>query len=368
MTFTLLDLVLFTGIVQGIFLMVSLQFISKKNKAANKILMIIIGISIIVFAREMVSYQMDPKMFWRTAILTETTIYLFPPLLYLYFKRLVFKDHERKKLGFAHYIPSILMLGYFLWTLSFTLKEYFSILGAAGILTIYFVMESIGMLSFAFYTYVSFKILRQLKNIAQPTAYTQKVTRYISYVLIGISLITIGWAIGIFNVYILKNFSSIISYKLIWICITIFLFIVGYFSLTQPEIVRLPEKKKLSTKKRLTQEEIVRIQEKLTVLIEEEAIYTRSDLNLKMLAKKLDTTANNLSWFLNSVYEKTFYEYINEYRVKAFLQKVEAGEHKKQTLLSIAMDAGFNSKSTFNKTFKLLMNDTPSNYIQKMYS
>ncbi|AXG72191.1 DNA-binding transcriptional regulator SoxS [Kordia sp. SMS9] len=368
MSFTLIDLILFTGIVQGIFLMISLQFISKKNKAANSILMIIIGISIVVFAREMLSYQLDPKIFWRTALFTESTIYLFAPLLYLYFKVLVFRDTSQNKLSFKHYILSILMLCYFFWTLSLSLKEYMTILGAKGLYIVYFIMESVGMLSFAFYTYLSFQILNQVKNTTHPTEYTQKIARYIQYILIGISLITLSWAIGIFNIYILKNYNSFINYKLIWISITIFLFIVGYFSFTQPEVVRLPVKKKAPTKKRLTQEEINTIKEKITILIEEEHLYTQSDLNLKMLAKKLDTTANNLSWFLNSVYEKTFYEYINAYRVKAFLQKIEAGEHKKQTLLSIAMDAGFNSKSTFNKTFKSLMNDTPSRYIEKMYS
>lgn len=368
MSFTFIDLILFTGIIQGIFLMISLQFISKKHKAANKILMILIGISVIVFVREMLSYQLNPRMFWRTAILTESTMYIFGPFLYLYFKRLVFKNASEQTLKFKHYIPSILMLLYFLWTLSFTFEEYRTILGPVGMFTIYFIMELTGVLSFAVYAYLSFKIVRQIKNSEHATEYTQKIARYIQYVTVGISFIAVCWAVGVFNVYILRNYNSVISYKLIWICIAVFLFIVGYFSFTQPEIVRLPVPKKAPQKDRLTEEEIAEIQQKLTKLIEEEHIYTRSDLSLKILAKELHTTANNLSWLLNSVYEKTFYEYINEFRVQAFLQKIEAGEHKKQTLLAIAMDAGFNSKSTFNKTFKLLMNDTPSRYIEKKYS
>ncbi|MEM6720400.1 MAG: helix-turn-helix domain-containing protein [Bacteroidota bacterium] len=368
MVFTFLDLVLFAGIVQGIFLITSLQFVSKKNKDANKVLMILIGISIIIFAREMLSYQLDPRVYWRTAILSESTIYMFGPLLYLYFKRLVFRDHAKSDLGFKHFIPSFLMFGYFLWTLSFSTKEYMDVLGAEGLLISYFITEITGVLSLAFYSYLSFKILFQIKNTAHATIYTQKIARYIQYILIGISLITICWAIGIFYVYGLQNFNSMLSYRLIWICIAVFLFIVGYFSFTQPEIVRLPTEKKPLTRNRLTDEEIACIQEKLKVLVAEEQIYMHSDLSLKILAKRLDTTANNLSWFLNSVHEKTFYEYINAFRVKAFLQKIEAGEHKRQTLLSIAMDAGFNSKSTFNKTFKSLMNDTPSSYIQKMHS
>ncbi|MEM6684631.1 MAG: AraC family transcriptional regulator, partial [Bacteroidota bacterium] len=366
--FNFIDLILFAGITQGIFLMISLQFISKKNKAANKILLILIGMSIIIFAREMLSYKLDKRMFWRTAILTESAIYLFGPLLYLYFNRLVYQNKTQHRLGFKHFIFSILMLCYFVFSLSFTLPEYKQLFGPTGLFVMYLCMELTGALSFAVYAFLSFKIVRKLKNAEHPTKYSRKIAKYILYVTIGISILSLCWLFGIFNRYVLFNFNSVISYKLIWICVTIFLFIVGYFSFTQPEIVRLHVEKKVINRDRLNKEEIAEIKQKLAHLINQEHIYTHSDLSLKMLAKKLGTTANNLSWFLNSVYEKTFYEYINEFRVKAFLEKIEAGDHKRQTLLSIAMDAGFNSKSTFNKTFKMLMNATPSQYIEKRFS
>jgi AraC-like DNA-binding protein len=366
--FTFIDLILFAGIIQGIFLMISLQFIAKKNKDANRILMLLIGISVIVFIREMLSYHLDPKIFWRTAILTESTIYLFAPLIYLYFKKLVFRNSPYGSSFLKHCILAIFMLLYFFWTLTLSNEQYVAIHGRMGIFYTFLIMEVVGVLSFAFYSYLSLKIVRKIKNTENPTLYTKQITRYIQFVLLGITLLWIFWGIGVFNVYYLGNAKSLVSYKFIWFCITTFLFIVGYFSFTQPEIVRLPIVKKAASKDRLSKAEIVVVKKKLQHLIDNEHIYMQSDLSLKNLAKALDTTANNLSWLLNSVYEKTFYEYINEYRIKAFLKKIEDGEHKKQTLLSIAMDSGFNSKSTFNKTFKSLMNDTPSRYIEKMYS
>ncbi|WP_298515636.1 AraC family transcriptional regulator [uncultured Kordia sp.] len=368
MTFTFLDLILFSGIVQGIFLMVSLYFISRKNKKANRILMIVIGFSTAIFTREMLSYQLNSLLFWRSSILTECTMYLFGPFLYMYFKALVFREHSKNKLSFKHYIPSLLLFIYFLWTFSITTEEYVALTYKPIMFYAFLAMELTGVISIIVYCYLSYKIIKHIKSMENTSLYTRQISRYITFVLIGIFLIAVCWSYGIFNTYALENYNSIISYKLIWICITIFLFIVGYFSLTQPEIVRLPIKKKAPTRDRLTEKETIEIKKKLQVLIEEEQIFMNSDLSLKMLAKRLDTSANNVSWLLNSVYEKTFYEYINEYRIKTFIEKIEAGEHKKQTLLSIAMDAGFNSKSTFNKTFKSLMNDTPSSYIEKMYS
>ena len=97
-----------------------------------------------------------------------------------------------------------------------------------------------------------------------------------------------------------------------------------------------------------------------------EHIYLDSKLTLKTLSEKLETSTNNLSWLLNSVYNCTFYEYINRSRIKAFISKIENGDHKEYTVLALSIDSGFNSKSTFNKAFKAEMNDTPSNYIKKI--
>ncbi|WP_375560005.1 helix-turn-helix domain-containing protein [Bernardetia sp. OM2101] len=85
------------------------------------------------------------------------------------------------------------------------------------------------------------------------------------------------------------------------------------------------------------------------------------------MAKKLDSSTHDLSWLLNTVYQKTFYDFVNEFRLKEFLSKIESQEYKQKTILALALEAGFNSKSTFNKVFKSTMQTTPSLYI-KNYS
>ena len=82
----------------------------------------------------------------------------------------------------------------------------------------------------------------------------------------------------------------------------------------------------------------------------------------------LQTSTNNVSWLLNNVYETTFYDFVNRYRVEEFVQKVENNEHLRHTILALSLDVGFNSKSTFNKAFKLHKQDTPSNFIKKHHA
>lgn len=95
-------------------------------------------------------------------------------------------------------------------------------------------------------------------------------------------------------------------------------------------------------------------------------IYLNNELTLKDLAQELGTTTNNVSWLLNNIHQCSFYDYINQYRVQEFILKIQNGEHFKHTILALSLDSGFNSKSTFNKAFKMVKNDTPSNYIKSL--
>jgi AraC-like DNA-binding protein len=99
-----------------------------------------------------------------------------------------------------------------------------------------------------------------------------------------------------------------------------------------------------------------------------ERVFLKSDLTLRDVAKMLKTSTNNISWMLNSVYKSTFYDFINGHRVHEFVRKIENKEHLRHTILALSMDVGFNSKSTFNKAFKLNMNETPSNYIKNLFA
>lgn len=60
-----------------------------------------------------------------------------------------------------------------------------------------------------------------------------------------------------------------------------------------------------------------------------------------------------------------FNDFVNHHRIKALLQKIEKGEHSVQTLLSLAYECGFNSKSTFNRAFKRATSLNPREYIEK---
>ena len=80
--------------------------------------------------------------------------------------------------------------------------------------------------------------------------------------------------------------------------------------------------------------------------------YLEPDLKLADLAARLGTNAGVLSRVVNAHYGVNFNDFLNGRRCEAFLARVRAGEHERHTLLSLALDSGFASKSTFNRAFR----------------
>ena len=91
--------------------------------------------------------------------------------------------------------------------------------------------------------------------------------------------------------------------------------------------------------------------------------YLNPDLNLSDLADLLNISRAELSKIINSGFNKNFNDFINEYRVNTFKNKLASGAHKQLSLLGIAYDCGFNSKATFNRVFKKLTQTSPTEFL-----
>ena len=89
------------------------------------------------------------------------------------------------------------------------------------------------------------------------------------------------------------------------------------------------------------------------------------DLTLTLLAKRLNVHPNHLSQVINTYEQKNFYDYINWLRVEEFKSLVVRPESQQYTLLSLAHECGFNSKTTFNRNFKKVTGLSPSEYLSK---
>ena len=104
----------------------------------------------------------------------------------------------------------------------------------------------------------------------------------------------------------------------------------------------------------------------LKKVMEENLYYQDPDLSLRSLAETLHLQPNELSRIINTAFRKNFNDFINEYRIREVTRKMQDPAYDRLTLLGIAMDAGFNSKSTFNRTFRQLIGESPAEYKSRL--
>ena len=94
-------------------------------------------------------------------------------------------------------------------------------------------------------------------------------------------------------------------------------------------------------------------------------LYLNPELTLAELAAFLNLPAKTVSFNINAAYNKPFNTYINSFRVDEIKRRLQTADLQKFTLLSIAFDSGFNSKTSFNRIFKEFTGTSPSDFIKK---
>jgi AraC-like DNA-binding protein len=124
------------------------------------------------------------------------------------------------------------------------------------------------------------------------------------------------------------------------------------------EEVLLPSKKKYK-KSALDLAQSERIAKKLEAAMQNQQLYLQPDLSLPSLAKQIQVPANYLSQTLNENLKESFFDYVNRWRVEHAKGILMQGT---QTILDIAMESGFNAKSSFYKAFKQMTGQTPGQY------
>ncbi len=102
----------------------------------------------------------------------------------------------------------------------------------------------------------------------------------------------------------------------------------------------------------------------LILLFEKEQLFLEPDLSLEVLSNKLGISKSYLSAIINQTTNKNFYNFINSYRLDFLISLFKENKNKDFTILALAFEAGFNSKSTFQAFFKKQTGQTPTQFIK----
>jgi AraC-like DNA-binding protein len=90
--------------------------------------------------------------------------------------------------------------------------------------------------------------------------------------------------------------------------------------------------------------------------------YLNPELSLQMLANQLDIPPHYLSQVINEQLGQNFFDFINSHRIEEVKARLLDPQYTHLTILAIAFDSGFNSKSAFNSAFKNQTGLTPSQF------
>jgi len=109
-------------------------------------------------------------------------------------------------------------------------------------------------------------------------------------------------------------------------------------------------------------EEIEQHKSRLKSLMEKEELFLEPELTLRLIAGRMDLPPNHMSQLLNMGFDQNFSDFVNTYRLENFKHKLKSTKSHHLTILALAYDSGFNSKTVFNTFFKKKEGMTPKEY------
>ncbi|MBK5208732.1 MAG: AraC family transcriptional regulator [Flavobacteriaceae bacterium] len=297
--------------------------------------------------------------------------------LFFYISSLVSSKNISNKTNLIHFAPFVLFNAYllvisFFPNISAKIRlDYAQLNISPPFLFIFFLIVTI--LSGPLYFMISIRLFKKLDiNIFNNFSSSEEIDlvwlRKLVYIfgVIWTALIIITVIHHVFNL-----FSMVFCTDGLFLSLSVFVILIGYFGLKQKVIfsdytknqqVFVEETKIKYASSRLTETEAIQYVDKLKDLMDLKKPFLNPNLTLLELASELDISTHYLSQILNEKFNLNFFDYINQFRVEEVKLKISDSKFENYSLLGIAFDSGFNSKSAFNRIFKKFTNQTPSQY------
>jgi AraC-like DNA-binding protein len=316
-----------------------------------------------------------------------------PPLAYLYIRSVLYNEKGFQLKDIFHYLLLILVfINYFKFyripinekksiviqvmnnmDLSFTYQ--------AGIIPEQ-LTNIARIVQLLFYVILSWSLLYKYKKNNQVI----QIENQIKDVLKWLKLFAWTYTSYVFAYFIIififiMNVSLFNSYSLIsllpLIIFTVGFFITSSYLLVHPNIMNgLPFIKYREIETNILTEENTSVPfieedyseqiEKIRQYFEQEKPYLNKNLSLNQASVELGLPVREVSYIINNYYNNRFTDFVNGYRINYIIEQISSSYLDQYTIESLALEAGFISKSGFYKSFKKLYNTTPTEYFESM--
>lgn len=346
---------------QGIFAALVLWF-ARRNRTSNRILAILLlSISlwlIDTLFRVTGIYHQQPNLYFKPIYYS----FAFGPLLYFYVKSLTNSTFQFTRKNLFHFTPVVLQaaLYWFLTFQDYTFKRWYW-LEIHQPLT-YRIEFDGTFLSLAVYLVFSLLLLKSYQkwlrnNFSEFSTITLNWLRTILAIML---LLCVQWFVEVIIREIYQDYYAYNFSVLILGILSLFLAFGGIQQNSLSE-VNFTKKSGSATEKNINIDQS--ILSKIKVRMEADKDYLNPTLTLKEFAQTLQVPSRTVSEHINHGLDKSFVDFVNEYRVNEVKQRLQSSDLEVYTILAIAFECGFNSKATFNRTFKKFTGKSPREFV-----
>lgn len=384
---TLYAIILLLGAAHGVFLGFALLAVDTGNRIALRLLAGLTLTFSIDLAINYLNVTGHLAQFPRLRFVESVVVFLYGPLLYFYVVALtstqVFRMTIQRWLHFLPFFASVLVLIPYLRlsdaSLVGMIYDGLSVTPELGRWAIGMpIVDSLPRVLIGVYLVLGFlRLAEHGRNIREQFSLIE----HISLIWLRNLLIAIGILWVLYATALAFGGAGPVE-QLLNVAIVVVVYMMGYMGMRQPEIfkqrdeqkqrvpndVEDPVEKPKYERSALDADMSTALLVELQALMSDQRPYLDAKLTSAQLAEQLGISTNYLSQIINQQTGSNFFDYINGHRVEAAKRILADPNKARLSVLTIAMDAGFNSKSAFYTAFKQHTHTTPSQYRQEKLS
>ena len=367
-----MDMIFTIGIFTSLFFF--LLLLKKKNKSLPDG---ILSIWMLVIGVHLTSTYIYSEGYWdiypHLIGITVPFPFFYGPLLYLYVSYSIKDDDRLSKRDYLHFLPVVFAYLYMFRFYFFYSAEEKRLVDQglvddfgtfSNILVVAFIVSAI---TYAIYSY---RLLNKYKRLMENNFSNIEGINlhWLRSFIWGVVLIFITVTIVLVSRDVME-ISYPFNPEFIFYSMLVFAILsLGYFGIrhenmfTDNVVIEIEEKSKGTYKNSSLKEDLASDKRKdLMKLMEEDKPYLEANLTLNALAEKLAVSPHHLSQIINQFEGQNFNDFVNKHRVEEFIVRASKDSHF--SFLALALDSGFNSKSTFNVVFRKHKGVTPSQFM-----
>lgn len=368
MVFNFWSIVLVISASQSAFLILLLITRPSANSRAKKLLIALLGVILLITVNNLVYagriYYTYPELsgFGRGMSL------LLGPLIYLYTKAIIDQGFRFHWSQWLHALPYVfVMLLLYLGgsqpseEVAIAMVDNFMTTGIPATPTA-ITRFSIYVIQLLVYVLVARSLVKKTTGLDDLLISADRRKRWVLIVnllLVVVGLVLLSWIASA----LITGFYGYQANFWLTIIYSIFIYMIAYRAVANAREL-FPDFNKRYGTINIGEDKKSALLPDLLALFEKEKVFLNPDIKLADVASRLNTPPHVITSLINRELGKSFFELMNEYRVKEFIERSGSPDHAHLSILGIAQEVGYKSKSSFNMAFKKQTGQTPSQYLK----